>query len=177
MPPQKTGYLTEFEKGKIVALRKKEISFSEIEELLHHPKSTVQTFHNRFQKRGDANTLPKPGRPKIITIRTCRRLLRESKKACHKTLSELRNDVAPHASLDTVKKGLASVIIKKWRARKGALLKDQHAVKRLAWAMEYKNWTKEDFEGVIFSDEHQQKEYLAFWLSPLTLWAGRSRRL
>jgi len=67
MPAQKTGYLTEFEKGQIVALRKKEISFSEIGELLHRPKSTVQDFHNRFQKRRDANTLPKPERPKIIT--------------------------------------------------------------------------------------------------------------
>jgi len=56
MPPQKTGYVTEFEKGQIVALRKKEISFSEMGELLHHPKSTVQTFPNLFQKRGDANT-------------------------------------------------------------------------------------------------------------------------
>jgi len=134
MPPQKTGYLTEFEKGQIVALRKKEISFSEIGELLHHPKSTVQTFrvHNRFQKRGDANTLPKPARPKIITTRTCRRLVRESKKARHQTLSELRNNVAPHASLDTLKRALASVNIKKWRARKRAPLKDEHAVKRLA---------------------------------------------
>jgi len=118
MPPQKTGYLTEVEKGQIVALRKKEISFSEIGELLHHPKSTVETFHNCFQKRGDANTLPKPGRPKIITTRTCRPLVRESKKARHQTLSELHNDVAPHASLDTVKRDLASVNIKKWRARK-----------------------------------------------------------
>jgi len=48
---------------------------------------------------------------------------------------------------------LASVNIKKSRARKRALLKDKHAAKRLAWAMKYKNWTKEDFEGVIFSDE------------------------
>src|SRR5437868_7418016 len=58
MPPQKTGYLSEFEKGQIVALRKKEISFSEIRELLHCPKSTVQTFHNHFQKRGDPKTIP-----------------------------------------------------------------------------------------------------------------------
>ena len=153
MPPQKTGYLTEFEKGQIVALRKKAICFSEIGELLHSPKSTVQTFHNRFHKRRDANTRLKPGRPKIITTRTCRRPVRESKKARRQTLSELHNDVAPHASLDRVKRALASVNIKKWRARKRALLKDEHAVKRLAWAMEYKNWTKEDFEGVIFSGE------------------------
>jgi len=104
---------------------------------------------------GVPNTLPNPARPKIITTRTCHRLVRESKKRHQQTLSELHNDVAPHASLDTVNRALASVNIQnlKWRARKRALLKDEHAVKRLPWAIEYKNWTKEDFEVVIFSDE------------------------
>jgi len=31
MPPQKTGYLTEFEKGQIVALRKKKSLFQKLE--------------------------------------------------------------------------------------------------------------------------------------------------
>jgi len=115
MPPLKTGYLTEFEKGQIVAVRKREISFSEIGELLHRPKSIILSFLNRFQRRGDANTLPKPGRPRIITPRTCRHLVREFKKACHQTLSELCNDVVPQAYIVTVKKALASVNIKKWR--------------------------------------------------------------
>jgi len=113
MPPQKTGYLSEFEGGRIVALRKKEISFSEIGELLHRPNSTVQSFHDRFQMRDDANTLPKPGRPRIITTRTYDYLVREAKKAHRQTLSELHNDVAPHASLHIVKRALASVNIKK----------------------------------------------------------------
>ena len=33
------------------------------------------------------------------------------------------------------------------------MLKDEHAVKGLAWAKKYKDWTQEDLEGVIFSDE------------------------
>jgi len=49
--------------------------------LLHWPKSTVQTIHNRFQMTDDAKTLPKPGRPKVITTRTSPRLVRDSKKA------------------------------------------------------------------------------------------------
>ena len=89
-------------------MRKKEISFSEIEELLHCPKGTVLNFHNHFQKRGDANTLPKQGRPRIMTPRTCRHLVRESKKAHCQTLSQLRNDVVPHASLNPLKGALTS---------------------------------------------------------------------
>ena len=62
---------------------------------------------------------------------------------------------------------MASVNIKKWRARKRAFLKDEHAIKRLALAKEYKNWIKEDFEVVIFSDEcmvEMSKDPKAIWV-------------
>jgi len=153
MPPEKTGNLTEFEKRQVVALKEKCL-FSEIGKILSCPKSTVLSFYNQFQKRGDVKNLPMPGRHKIIDTRTHRRLVRESKKARRLPLSEFPNEVAPHASVKTIKRALASANIKKWRARKRAFLKDEHAVKRLAWAKKYNDWTQEDFEGVmIFSDE------------------------
>jgi len=96
MPPGKTGNLTEFEKGHIVALREKTLSFSEIGKILSRPKSTVLSFYNWFQKRGDVKNLPMPGRHKIIDTRTHRHLVRESKKACCLPLLELCNEVAPH---------------------------------------------------------------------------------
>jgi len=111
--------------------------------------------------------LPFTGRRKIIDTRTCRRLVRESKKARHLPLSELRNEVAPHASVKTIKRALASVDIKKSRARKRAFLKDEHAIKRLAWAKEYKNWIKKDFEEVICSDEcmvEKSKDPKGIWV-------------
>ena len=139
MSPEITSYLTDFEKWQIVALREKYLSFSEIGQLLLHLKSTVQSFYNRFQKRGDAKNLPFTGRPNIIDPRTRRRLVRESKKVRCQPLSELRNAIVPHASVKTVKRALPSVNITKWRARKRASLKDEHAIKRFAWAKEYKN--------------------------------------
>jgi len=149
---------------------KKNLSFSEIGQLLHHPKSTVQSFHNQYQKRGVAKILPFTGRPKIIDTRTCCRLVRESKKACRLPLSELGNEVAPHASVKTIKRVLTSVNIKQWRARKRAFLKDEHAIKRLVWAKEYKNWIKEDFEGVIFSDECMVEKFK----DPKSIWVFRT---
>jgi len=141
MPPEKTGNLTEFENGQIVALKEKSRSFSEIGKILSRPKSTVLTFYNRFQKLGDVKNLPMPGRHKIIDTRTHCCLVRESKKGRRLPLSELCNEVAPHASVKTIKQALASVNIKKWRARKRAFLKDEHAVKRLACAKKYKDGT------------------------------------
>ncbi|KAF8242039.1 hypothetical protein K440DRAFT_473853, partial [Wilcoxina mikolae CBS 423.85] len=32
-------------------------------------------------------------------------------------------------------------------------LTEEHARKRLAWALEHKDWDAEEFEGVIWSDE------------------------
>jgi len=139
MTPEKTGNLTEFEKGQIAALKEKSLSFSEIGKILSRLKSTVLSFYNRFQKRGDVNNLPMPGRHKIIDTRTHRHLVTESKKAHRLPLSELRNKVAPHASVKTIKRALALVNIKKCRVRKRVFLKDEHAVKRLAWAKKYKN--------------------------------------
>jgi len=111
--------------------------------------------------------LPMPGRHKIIDTRTHRRLVRVSRKACCLPLSELRNEVAPHASVKTIKRALPSVNLKKWIVRKRVFLKDEHAVKRLAWAKKYKDWTQEDFEGVIFSDEcmvEKSKDPKGIWV-------------
>ena len=105
MPPENTSNLTEFEKGQIVALKEKSLSFSEIGKILSRPKtrSNVLSFYNRFQKSGDVKNLPMPGRHQIIDTRYHHRLVRESKKACCLLLSELRNEIAPHASVKTIK--------------------------------------------------------------------------
>src|SRR5437588_11955526 len=58
MPPEKTGHLTEFEKGQIVALKEKNLSISEIDKILRDPKSTVLSFYNWYEKRGDEKNLP-----------------------------------------------------------------------------------------------------------------------
>jgi len=131
MPPEQTGDLTEFEKGQIVVLKEKSLSLSEIGKILSGRKSTVLSFYNQFQKRGDVKKLPMPERHKIIDTRTHRHLGRGSKKACRLPLSELHNKVAPHASVKTIMRALASVNIKKWGARKRAFLKYEHTVKRL----------------------------------------------
>jgi len=114
MSPEKTGNFTEFEKGQIVPLKEKSLSCAEMGKILSRPKSTVLSFYNRFQKRGDVRDLTMPGRHKIIDTRTHRPLVRESKMACRLPLSELRNMVAPHASVKTIKRALALVNIKMW---------------------------------------------------------------
>lgn len=134
-------------------MRTKELSISQIGELLYCPKSIVKTSHNNLQERSNSKTLLILGRRWITSPRTYGRLVKESQNAWRQTLSQLHNDAIPHASIHTGKRALASVNIKIRRARKSALLKAGHSVNRLAWAMEYKNWTKENFDAMILCDK------------------------
>ena len=165
MPLEKTGNRTECEKGQIVALKEQSRSFTEIGKILSCPKSTLLTFYNRFQKSRDGKNLAMTGRYKIVDTRTHGWLVRESKTAHRLRSSELRNEVAPHTSVKTIKQALASANIKKWRVRQKAFLKHEDAVERLAWAKKYKNWVQEVLEGVI-SDECMVEKYK----SPKGIW-------
>ena len=153
MPQKNTGFLSDFEKGKIIALKMKNDSFPAIAKQLNRPLSTVKHFYQRYKMRGTSKNQSSTGRPRIIDERTQRHLARASKKARHLPLAELCNDIVPKVSVRTVKRSLAEVNIKKWRAKKRALLKQRHAIQRLAWAKKHKEWTKEDWKGIIFSDE------------------------
>ena len=65
----------------------------------------------------------------------------------------MRQMLAPNISVSTVDWALRENSIKKWLAKKRAKLLPEHAQKRLVWARAHQNWTAEDFEGVIWSDE------------------------
>ena len=56
-------------------------------------------------------------------------------------------------SLSTVDRILRKANLKKWLAKDRLKLKAEHVAKRLQWALVRKDWTAEDFEGVIWSDE------------------------
>ena len=60
--------------------------------------------------------------------------------------------------------------IRKWRARKRPPLDAAIAAKRLAWAIKRKDWTPEDFEGVIWSDKCSVEKGKA----ASTVWVFRS---
>ena len=69
------------------------------------------------------------------------------------TRLELRNRYAPEVSVRTVDHVLREANVRKWIAKKRPSLTAAHARKRLKWAMDHKDWTAEDFQGVLYSDE------------------------
>jgi hypothetical protein len=55
--------------------------------------------------------------------------------------------------MNVVKQVLREVNIKKLRVLKWILLTKDHTYRRLTFALALRDWTKEDWKGVIFSDE------------------------
>ena len=53
---------------------------------------------------------------------------------------------------------LRNANIKKWLAKSRPKLKPVHVTKRLQWAQAHRDWTAEDFERVIWSDECSLKK-------------------
>jgi transposase len=60
---------------------------------------------------------------------------------------------APNVSLSTIDRYLRQNNYRKWLAKKRPKLEDRHVFQRLQWALQHKDWTHEQWEGVIWSDE------------------------
>jgi len=67
---------------------------------------------------------------------------------------ELRYRHAPHVSIQTINRVLLQANIKKWRAQTRPRFTAAHAKKRLNWAVAYKDWSVEDFQNILYSDEY-----------------------
>jgi len=60
---------------------------------------------------------------------------------------------APNVSLSTIDWYLYQNNYRKWLVKKRPKLEDRYVFQRLQWELEHKDWTCEQWEGVIWSDE------------------------
>jgi hypothetical protein len=70
-----------------------------------------------------------------------------------KTRSNRLENYAIRQILESLSKQFDDAGIQKWRAVKQALLTQKHAAERLAWAKQYRHWTRDNWAKVIFFDE------------------------
>lgn len=122
--------------------------------LVGRPWSTVKNFLTQVKIRGHEKNHPRPGRPEKLNRRAKRAIVRTARQERKMTRRESCNLHAPDVCLHTVDKVLRNANIKKQRAKKRPLLKEEHVAKRLEWALARKDWTAKEFEGVIYSDEY-----------------------
>jgi transposase len=107
----------------------------------------------RYRERGDAENAPNHGGLRKTTKRDDRHIVRDALSNRRQTLGELSANSVCTVSVRTLKRRLAEKHIKKWRAANRPLLKDEHAALRLAFAIEHRDWTAEDWKRAVWSDE------------------------
>jgi hypothetical protein len=124
----------------------------EISDIVGIPKSTV----GDIKTRNIATTKFKCGRPKKLTVHAKRRIERYIKKSratrrqdCNTIIEELRLNVCA----TTLMNALLELGYTRSAARRRPLLKELDMKRRLRFARAHKDWTVEDWNRVIFTDE------------------------
>ena len=144
--------LSAFQKGEIVALSDI-YRDRRIRRELDIPHSTVSAFLNRYTDRESYNNLPHTGRPRKTTLSDDHYLVRSAESNTRQPLKQLRLDTNLDVSEQTNRRRLKEVGIAKHKAVKRPLLTAKHIAARLKWAHEHVNWSLEQWQSVIWSDE------------------------
>jgi len=151
--------VTPRKRASVVALTKHtSLSIRQIATKLNLTKSTVGRIAKRAKDTGDCSTLRhgKCGRKRKTTPHDDKIIVRNSLKDPKKTSKDLQRDLASagvHVASSTVRKRLLEVNRPARRPVKKQLITNNMKKKRLQWAREHKDWTKDNFRNVIYSDE------------------------
>ena len=131
------------------------LSRSELQRQLKRGKNAIQTWSDRYEKEGD---MKRSGPPKLTNPSDDRFLLIQCKKNRKRTAVDLNREIKgkdgkPKVSVWTTRRRLVEGGYPARKALKKPLLKKYHKRDRLRWAKDHKNWTVEQWNKVLWSDE------------------------
>jgi transposase len=156
----KTHEWSQTERGKALGLRADpNNSLQDITNIINIPKSTVFAIN----KRGTGLNKPRSGRPKKLSRRDIRqiiRYIRTNKFTRRVTLTRLKNLFHLDVHENTIRNALQEAGYHHRVARRRPYLNKRDRKRRLKFAKEHKNWTVEDWSRVLFSDEMAIKLFL-----------------
>jgi len=153
----KKSELSAFVRNQIVFLRKRGESYREIGKTLKLSFSTVRHVIKKYEETNSTKNRRRSGRPKALTVREQRNIIKEAIKNPFVSAQSLSADIATSSgktvSAQTVRNVLHSAKIYGRAARKKPFINDKNRQKRLGFAKAYINKPMEFWKNVIFSDE------------------------
>jgi len=69
------------------------------------------------------------------------------------SLADITNKWNANVSMSSTRRVLHKLKLNSRKARKKPFLNERHIAQRLAWAVEHKNWSLEEWKRVIWTDE------------------------
>ena len=146
--------VTPTKKARILHMREDGSTFREIGNRLGINASTAQ---RNFEKLGENRDVYEPthrsGCPRILSASGRRFCARKICSGQAQNAADLQRDYFPEASKRTVRRNLTEEGLPGRRMRKKFFLKPIHRKKRKAWAAAHENWTSENWNAVVYSDE------------------------
>jgi len=147
-------YTTPTKVAKIVSWKAEGHNDSEISRRARVHRKTVSSVLKRYEKSHDPYFVnKKTGRPRKMDIRETRLAARMLAKTEAANATEVQKKALKHVSPRTVNRHLreAGLVCQVRKAK--PYLSVTYKSKRLAWAKTHCNWTIEDWQCVVFSDE------------------------
>ena len=126
-----------------------------IAQTLHISRRSVQYLMRKFKETGRVADRERSGRPRILTKRMERRVLRMSKGNPTWTARKVRQEsnLTDVVSINTVKRTLRRHGLFGRVAVRKPYLSSRHRKNRFLWCSQRLNWPVDKWEKVIFSDE------------------------
>lgn len=151
------GKETTVEERKIVMhLHNQCKSLQSIADTIGRPRSTVQSIIHRYCQRNTVQNMPRSGRPRLVTGKRERLLMRIIKKnsrtSAHRLAEEMANN-GQSISASTARRVSKQNGYNGCVARKKFFVSETNRKKRLSFAKQYVNKDPAFWNKVIFSDE------------------------
>lgn len=125
----------------------------DIAKILKISKGTVTKIIQKFDERGHVNNSVKTGRKRKTTAHTDRCIVREVKKNPFTTAREVKENLNLPVSTDTVRRRLKDSGLHSRQPARKPLISAKNRKARIEFAREHINWTVDQWETVLWSDE------------------------
>ncbi|KAG2457390.1 TCB1 transposase, partial [Polypterus senegalus] len=142
----------------IITLHRKGEGYKKISKALHISQNTVAKVIQKFKKDGSATILQRcPGRPRKLTSRQERLLMRRVEENCHARSLQLAKAVESQTgvtvSRDTIRCTLQRNGMHGYRPRRKPLLKPMHKKAHLEFARAHAEKDGDYWDSILWSDE------------------------
>lgn len=145
-------HLSTFDKGRIIGMAETH-SAQDIARKLNRDKRTVQRLLNKYRRTGSTDRKEGSGRKRATTPREDHLIKWSAVRNRRMFATEIKTDLGLEVSTRTIRNRLHEFGLKSYWSAKKPFINAINRQKRVAWVKEHLNWTPEQWDSVLWSDE------------------------
>ncbi|CAD6199138.1 unnamed protein product [Caenorhabditis auriculariae] len=149
--------LTDNDKRAIVVSRQNGLTMMTLAGMFGVTEACISQFLKRQKAQDGSTKSQRTGRPRVTDLNDDRNILKTSRTNPRLTALAIRREVFLNSptppSVSTVKRRLNAAGIMGRRPVKKPLISEKNRAARVKWAKEHLNWTRQDWNKILWSDE------------------------